>query len=303
MTAVSSPQSATTTASRAGAHHPNWSPAGIELIRRLDPPLAAGGPVSYKREFVEHYIPGESWLMQEDMADELHRLYHLRAPTVSIDLRKAFAQQFVDLSWNSSRSEGNRYSPLAAEVPLSGGAIRCGVDTVMLLNHKAANEFLVDCIPEEGLSSLVIRNLHAILMLDLVPDNGTLGAIRKGLVGIAGTLYLPPQEPHLLEAMLKVIFGKTNLIKNPIEAALFLSTQLAYLQPFEHGNGCTSRIAANISLLLHNCAPLAFQDFTREDYARSTLTVYELRDATLAGVLLSWINQQSVRKSAVAGDA
>lgn len=48
----------------------------------------------------------------------------------------------------------------------------------MLLNHKAAVDFLVDCLPREPLSSLVVQNLHAILMQGLVPDSSSLKATR-----------------------------------------------------------------------------------------------------------------------------
>ncbi len=172
----------------------------------------------------------------------------------------------------------------------------------MLLNHRSAIEFLVDLVRKEGLSSGFVRNLNAILMQDLVPDSGSLGAIRKGPLGIAGTLYSPLQEPDVIKAMLKSIVEKAAHIKNPVEAALFLWIQLAYLQPFEHGNELTSRLAANIPLLLHNCAPLTFQDVTRDDYALAMLAVYELRDATVAAELLSWTYQHSVRIYTAARD-
>ncbi|MET2490482.1 Fic family protein [Ralstonia pseudosolanacearum] len=274
---------------------PTWSSVGIELIRRLDLPLAARRPASYQREFVERYVPCESRLMQQDEAEELHPLCHLQEPHAGVASRKVFAQLLVDLAWNSSRLEGNRCSLEVARELLNGGPVRCDVDTVMLLNYKSAIEFLVDCVSQEGLSSLVVRNLHAILMRDLVPDGASLGAIRNGPLGIAGTLYSPMQEPDVIKAMLDSIVEKAARIENPVEAALFLWIQLAYLQPFESGNELTSRLAANIPLLLHNCAPLTFQDVTREDYALAMLAVYELRDATLAAELLSWTYQRSVR--------
>lgn len=65
----------------------------------------------------------------------------------------------VDLAGNSSRLEGNRYSLHAAAELLKGGELYGGVDTVMLLNHKAAVEFLVHDVSREGCSALVLRNL------------------------------------------------------------------------------------------------------------------------------------------------
>ncbi|WP_426396458.1 Fic family protein [Ralstonia sp. R-29] len=242
--------------------------------------------------------------MPREVAAELYRAGRLRQTlSAGAYAGQALMDSLIDLSWNSSRLEGNRYSMHAATELLTGGALRCDGDTVMLLNHRAAVEFLADSVSQEGLSALVLRNVHAILMQDLVVNSSSLGAIREGPLGIAGTLYSPMQEPDVIETMLESIVDKAARIENPVEAALFLWIQLAYLQPFCCGNELTSRLAANIPLLLHNCAPLTFQDVTRDDYARAMFAVYELRDATLAADLLSWTYQCSMVKCAAARDA
>ncbi|MGJ7550520.1 Fic family protein [Pseudomonas alloputida] len=64
--------------------------------------------------------------------------------------------------------------------------------------------------------------------------------------------------PSLLDEMFGQVLDKARQIKNPIEAAFFLWINLAYLQPFEDGNKRTSRLAANIPLMLYNCSPLSF---------------------------------------------
>jgi len=43
-------------------------------------------------------------------------------------------------------------------------------DITMLLNHKEAIEFMVDAVPEQGITVPVIRNLHALLMQALLSD-------------------------------------------------------------------------------------------------------------------------------------
>ncbi|ATG21066.1 filamentation induced by cAMP protein fic [Ralstonia pickettii] len=267
-------------------------------MRQFDVPMAARGPVTYQRDFIQRYTPNQSQLMPREAAEELYRAGSGRlALSAGGWSDRTFMDSVVDLAWNSSRLEGNRYSLNAVAELLNGGAPRCDTDTVMLLNHRAAVEFLAEGAFQDGLSALVLRNVHAILMQDLVPDSGSLGAIRNGSLRIAGTLYSPPQEPDDIEAMLDTIVRKANLIGNSVEAALFLWVQLTYLQPFCHGNEPTSRLAANIPLMLHNCAPLTFQDVAREDYARAMLAVYEFRDTTAAADLLSWTYQRSVRKN------
>jgi Fic family protein len=217
--------------------------------------------------------------------------------------RKVLEQLLIDLSWSSSRLEGNTYSLLATEKLFKSGAAPTDLEGVMLLNHKRAIEFLVDAVPSYGLTDSVIRNLHALLMQDLLADSAGLGAIRTKIVNISDTTYVPSQVPQLLQEMTSLIVGKAQYIKNPIEAAFFLWVNLAYLQPFEDGNKRTSRLAANIPLMLYNCAPLAFLDVDPHDYAKAMLAIYELLDVTIAVELFAWTYRRSIRKYQVVLEA
>jgi fido (protein-threonine AMPylation protein) len=173
----------------------------------------------------------------------------------------------------------------------------------MLLNHKTAIEFMVDAVPEYGLTAALIRNLHSMLMQDLLADNEGLGSIRRKVVNISDTTYLPTQVPSLLDEMFGLIIDKARRIKNPIESAFFLWVNLAYLQPFEDGNKRTSRLSANIPLMLYNCAPLSFIDVEASDYALAMLGVYEQRDTSLAADLFEWAYRRSIDRYAVTLDS
>lgn len=279
---------------------PVWSPAAVELGRKLDLPLGARSPVTYRREFVEAYVPNETWLMPQSLARDLYRDGRLREQQpAGTYARKVLEQLLIDLSWSSSRLEGNRYTLLATEDLFKRGTAGSDTDAVMLLNHKAAIEFLVDAVPMQGLSTALIRNLHAVLMQDLLADTDALGVIRKKLVNISDTVYVPTQVPGLLEEMLERILAKARLVKNPVEAAFFLWVNLAYLQPFEDGNKRTSRLAANIPLMLYNCAPLSFLDVSPHDYAQAMLGVYEFLDVSRAADLFAWTYRRSMNKYVV----
>jgi fido (protein-threonine AMPylation protein) len=281
-------------------NHAAWSPAALRLRRKLDTPLAARDPVTYQRDFVDRYVPNTTWLMPQELANELYRLGRMQdQQPAGTYARKVLEQLLIDLSWASSRLEGNRYTLLATEELFKRGGAGTDVDSVMLLNHKAAIEFLVDAVPMQGLSTPLVRNLHAVLMQDLLVDSNALGAIRQKVVNISDTVYVPTQVPSLLEEMLGSIVDKARLIKNPIETAFFLWVNLAYLQPFEDGNKRTSRLAANIPLMLYNCAPLSFIDVDVHDYARAMLGVYEFCDVSLAADLFGWAYQRSLKKYAV----
>lgn len=279
---------------------PAWSPAAVELGRKLDMPLAARDPVTYRRKFVEDYVPNKSWLMPQDLAEQLYSDGRLREQQpAGTYARKVLEQLLIDLSWSSSRLEGNRYTLLATEDLFKRGLPGGDADAVMLLNHKMAIEFLVDAVPLQGLSTALIRNLHAVLMQDLLADTDALGVIRKKVVNISDTVYVPTQVPAVLEEMLETIVAKAKLIKNPVEAAIFLWVNLAYLQPFEDGNKRTSRLAANIPLMLYNCSPLSFLDVDPRDYAQAMLGVYEFLDVARAVDLFAWTYRRSIKKYVV----
>ncbi|WP_231586537.1 Fic family protein [Cupriavidus basilensis] len=276
------------------------SARGQALLAELKRPLAAREAVGYQRAFVDGYVPNQSSLLPEAIAHALAEEGRLRGQQpAGTYARNVLGPLLIDLSWSSSRLEGNRYSLLATEELFKNGMAGSDLDAVMLLNHKAAIEFLVDAVPEYGLTPALIRNLHAILMQDLLADAHGLGSIRQKVVNISDTTYVPAQAPALLEEMFGHIVEKARQIKNPVESAFFLWVNLAYLQPFEDGNKRTSRLSANIPLMLYNCAPLSFLDVEARDYACAMMGVYEHRDVALAADLFEWAYRRSIRKYAV----
>jgi Fic family protein len=296
--------SATATAGKIAAHPPlvqppsriapPWSPSSLELRQRLALPLGARLPVTYRRDFVDLYKPNEIFLLPRELAEELTALGRVREQLpAGTYVRKVLEQLLIDLSWSSSRLEGNRYTLLDTEELFKSGAAATDSDGVMLLNHKAAIEFLVDAVPTQGLTTGIVRNLHAVLMQDLLADVASLGAIREKVVNISGTTYVPTQVPALLMEMFERIISTAQRINNPMEAAFFLWVNLAYLQPFEDGNKRVSRLAANIPLMLYNQAPLSFLDVDREDYALAMMGVYETCDVSMAVDLFAWTYRRS----------
>lgn len=292
---------ATATPARVG---PGWRVESVKLRQRLKLPLAARAPVTYRREFVDDYKPNETFLLPPELAEELVALGRLPGQLpAGTYVRKVLEQLLIDLSWSSSRLEGNRYTLLDTEELFKSGASATDSDAVMLLNHKAAIEFLVDAVPIQGLNTSLIRNLHAVLMQDLLADVASLGAIREKVVNISGTTYIPTQVPAVLQEMFEHIILKAQHIKNPLEAAFFLWVNLAYLQPFEDGNKRVSRVAANIPLMLYNQAPLSFLDVDREDYALAMMGVYEACDVSMAVDLFDWTYRRSQTKYKVVSES
>ena len=148
----------------------------------------------------------------------------------------------------------------------------------MILNHKAAIEFLLESTTEAGFDRRTILNLHALLTADLLRDPAAEGALRTDPVGIGKSSYLPPAIPALIETLFDTILAKAREIRDPFEQAFFAMVHLPYLQPFIDGNKRVSRLAANLPLFQRNLAPLSFVDVSEADYTDGMLAIYELND-------------------------
>ncbi|CDM22481.1 hypothetical protein BN940_00001 [Castellaniella defragrans 65Phen] len=78
--------------------------------------------------------------------------------------RDILGRLLVDLSWASSRLEGNTYSRLDTQNLIEFGQVAKGkdvIETQMILNHKAAIEMLIEDADEVGFDAFTFKNLHA----------------------------------------------------------------------------------------------------------------------------------------------
>lgn len=275
-----------------------FSKAAAPLIAQLQAPIGSRAPVAYAREFVDAYEPNKNSLLPHELAEQLYIKGKANGQQpAGTYARKVLEQLLIDLAWHSSRLEGNRKSLLdTQELFARGRTQHDDAEAMMLLNHKDAIEFVVDAVPEYGITEAVVRNIQSLLMNGLLANSDALGGIRRTLVNIEGSVYVPMQAPQFLEELLARIVNKVCQIKNPVEAAFFLWLNIAYLQPFEDGNKRTSRLCANLPLLLQNCAPLSFLDVQTPDYAMAVLAVYEKRDVFLAVELFEWTYRRSIQK-------
>ena len=84
---------------------------------------------------------------------------------------------------------------------LTGRSAADDADSIMLLNHKDAIEFIVDAVPSDGITVPVVRNLHSLLMQGLLDNPRALGAIRTTIVNIEGLGLYP--DPGALDLGVK----------------------------------------------------------------------------------------------------
>ncbi len=274
-----------------------------DIQKKMGNPIQARKPVGYNRKFLDSYHPNVSSYLSPSTRRRLLDLGktdgHRPAGTYA---RQIFNRLLIDLSWNSSRLEGNTYSLLETERLLNLSKVVQGKDfkeARMILNHKEAIEFLVDSAPHIGINRYTILNLHALLSNDLLGNLESCGRLRSIAVGIGKSVYQPLVMPQLIEECFQQILDTAKDIQDPLEQAFFLMVHLPYLQPFEDVNKRVSRLAANIPLIQHNLCPLSFIDVPQQTYIDGLLGVYELNRIELLRDVFVWAYERSCQRYSI----
>ncbi|PIZ22897.1 MAG: cell filamentation protein Fic [Comamonadaceae bacterium CG_4_10_14_0_8_um_filter_57_29] len=277
------------------------SPEGAAIRNQVRLALMHRRPVSYQREFLESYQPGTTFYLSESLRQQLHdmgRTPVLERPAGTY-AREILGRLLVDLSWASSRLEGNTYTRLDTQNLIEFGQVAQGkdaIETQMILNHKAAIEMLIEDADDVGFDAFTFKNLHAVLSQELMRDPQTSGRLRRRPVEIAGTVFHPLAMPQVIEDCFLLLLQKASAIADPFEQAFFLMVQLPYLQPFEDVNKRVSRLGANMPLIKHNLCPLSFVDVPERAYIEGTLGVYERNQIDLLRDVFVWAYERSCQR-------
>ena len=264
---------------------------------KVTKPIQKRARVNYHQKFLESYKPNITFYLSESLRKKLFEMG--KSPDGNYPAgtyaKQIFHRLLIDLSWNSSRLEGNTYSLLETERLLDLGIVsegRDAKDAQMILNHKAAIEFLIESANEIEINRYIISNLHALLSDNLLTDRAC-GSLRTIAVKIGKSTYIPLSIPQVISENFEKLLNKANAIKDPFEQAFFLMVQLPYLQPFEDVNKRTSRLAANIALIKNNLCPLSFIDVPQKDYINGLLGIYELNRLELLRDIFVWAYERS----------
>lgn len=262
------------------------SAKGLRLRELVKRPITDRAPTGYEIGWLLAYKPGRTWYLSKADRTRLHELG--RTPDedrpAGTFAKDVLGRLLIDLSWASSRLEGNTYSRLDTQNLLEFGQRAEGKDaaeTQMILNHKAAIEYIVEEASADALRPGTVLSIHALLSENLLTDQNEEGRLRDRPVEIGGSSYTPTAIPQIISEAFARIVATLNAIPDPFEQAFFAMAHVAYLQPFVDANKRTSRLVANLALLRADRCPLSFVGADEEHYVLGTLAVYEHRRTEL----------------------
>lgn len=207
---------------------------------------------------------------------KLNETYRVNVRKLSSAAQKReFERLTIELSWKSSKIEGNTYTLLETEYLLKEQKEPKGhtkEETAMILNHKRALDYIRGHQDQfKKLSVAKIEDVHSLLIKDL----GVARNLRRHLVRIAGTAYAPLENQFQIKEAMTDACRLINAADNPFDKALAAALLIAYIQPFEDGNKRASRLIGNAILMAHHCCPLSYRSINELEYKKAVILFYE----------------------------
>lgn len=194
-------------------------------------------------------------------------------------VKKEVERLTIDLSWKSSRLEGNTYSLFDTEILIKERIEAKGhrkEEAIMILDHKNAIDYIFGQRKEfKTLDLFHIEKIHELLTRGLYVRSG----IRNIPVRIVGTRYMPLSDKVKIIKMMDLAIGKINSLADPFSKSLAIALMVSYIQPFEDGNKRTARIIANAVLLANNVCPISYRSVDEVDYKKAVVLFYEQNSA------------------------
>lgn len=189
--------------------------------------------------------------------------------------QKELERFVIELSWKSSKIEGNTYSLLDTELLLKEGIKAPGhseAETQMILNHKKAFQYILSFKEKyKKINIRLIEDVHKLLVGGLDVSFG----LRAKQVGVTGSIYVPLSVSTQIGEALDDLCKAIDKLETPYEKALLALLGISYIQPFEDGNKRTARLLANAILLAYDSAPLSYRSVDEINFKESILAFYE----------------------------
>jgi len=193
--------------------------------------------------------------------------------------KKELERMIIELSWKSSKIEGNTYTLLDTEKLILENKEAEGhskKEAQMILNHKDAFNYIHSNSDQfKTVTKKNLEDLHAILAKDLGVGLG----LREKPVGVVGSIYSPLDNIYQITEAVEALGTAVSRMSTAYDKSLVALLGVGYIQPFEDGNKRTSRLMANALLLSHGLAPLSYRSIDENEYREAMLVFYELNSA------------------------
>ena len=195
------------------------------------------------------------------------RLAEMR-PLTQGEVERLREEFLIDFTYNSNAIEGNTLTLKETALVLEGMTIdqKPLKDHLEAVGHRDAFLYVQDIATKDiPLDESVIKNIHALVLMDRPEDKGIYRRIPVRIMGA----YTEPVQPYLIEPKIAELLAENEQRRetmNPIERIARFHLEFEGIHPFIDGNGRTGRLLLNLDLIRNGYPPINVKFTDRKRY-------------------------------------
>ena len=223
-----------------------------------------------------------------DIQRKRERLTELR-PLTQGEVERLAEEFMIEFTYNSNAIEGNTLTLKETALALEGMTIdqKPLKDHLEAVGHRDAFLYVQDIAKrEQPLNEAVIKNIHALVLMNRPDDKGVYRRIPVRIMGA----YTEPVQPYLIEPKMTELLAANEERKNTmndIERIALFHLEFEGIHPFIDGNGRTGRLVLNLDLIRNGYPPINIKFTDRKRYYDAFDAFYKHRDPTTMTDLLA----------------
>ena len=216
-----------------------------------------------------------------DIQRKRERLSEMR-PLTQGEVERLAEEFMIDFTYNSNAIEGNTLTLKETALALEGMTIdqKPLKDHLEAVGHRDAFLYVQDVAKQElPLSETVIKNIHALVLMNRPDDKGVYRRIPVRIMGA----YTEPVQPYMIEPRMAELLSANEERKNTmtdIERIALFHLEFEGIHPFIDGNGRTGRLILNLDLIRNGYPPINVKFTDRKRYYDAFDAFYKDNDAT-----------------------
>ena len=223
-----------------------------------------------------------------DIQRKRERLSEMR-PLTQGEVERLAEEFMIDFTYNSNAIEGNTLTLKETALALEGMTIdqKPLKDHLEAVGHRDAFLYVQDVAKQAlPLSETVIKNIHALVLMNRPDDKGVYRRIPVRIMGA----YTEPVQPYMIEPRMAELLSANEERKNTmtdIERIALFHLEFEGIHPFIDGNGRTGRLILNLDLIRNGYPPINVKFTDRKRYYDSFDAFYKYNDPTAMTELIA----------------
>ena len=208
------------------------------------------------------------------------RLAEMR-PLTPAEVERLAQEFMIDFTYNSNAIEGNTLTLKETALALEGMTIdqKPLKDHLEAVGHRDAFLYVQEIAKNNvELSEYVIKNIHALVLMNRPEDKGQYRRIPVRIMGA----YTEPVQPYLIEPKMTELLAANEERKigmTTVERIARFHLEFEGIHPFVDGNGRTGRLILNLELIRNGFPPINVKFTDRKRYYDAFDAFYRDGDA------------------------